>query len=226
MSKIDLYYVYELAYPESMGGKVFYVGKGIRGRIHEHESEARKGVQSEKCDIIREIWADGEKVVKRKVFETPIEQDAYIYEWVLINLIYKIDNLANVNAGGEGKRSKMLKKQVTFTISLALMERIYQQERSLSQAFRKVMPLYLNEEFVNRIMSNTDVLNRLSYQEINIPREVHPFLAYLDTCDLLETVPNEWRTCFVEYCLRDYYDFHLTDEEFLKVRRRFGKSRL
>jgi hypothetical protein len=223
MSKAILYYVYELAYPESMGGAVFYVGKGVRRRINAHESEARLGKQSYKCDIIRDIWAHGEQVVKRKVFETPIEQDAYIYEWVLVNLVYGYDNLANVQDGGDGRRSKLPKKQVSFTLSIDLVEHIYQQEVSLSGAFRKVMPIYLQQESINSIMSNIDVLNRLSYRVINVRRQPYIFLAYPDTCDLLKTIPNEWSTCFVEYCLRDYYDFHLTDDEFQKVRRKSGK---
>src|SRR4051812_14655876 len=62
----DEFYVYIHAYPESMGGAVFYVGKGIGDRIDQHEEEAHHGHQCEKCDIIRSIWAVGERVVKRK----------------------------------------------------------------------------------------------------------------------------------------------------------------
>lgn len=69
-------YVYEYAYPASMGGTVFYVGKGKGARINFHEKEARRGVQSAKCDAIREIWAAGEEVVKRKVRENLTDQEA------------------------------------------------------------------------------------------------------------------------------------------------------
>jgi hypothetical protein len=61
------FYVYTLAYPESMGGTIFYVGKGRNDRINDHDRETRRGVQSDKCNIIREIWATGEEVVKIKV---------------------------------------------------------------------------------------------------------------------------------------------------------------
>lgn len=63
------YYVYELAYPESMGGSVFYVGKGRSDRMYKHADEARRGIQSRKCDTIRQIQAQGEQVVHRKVTE-------------------------------------------------------------------------------------------------------------------------------------------------------------
>ena len=65
------FYVYELAYPESMGGDVFYVGKGRKykigkgfvDRIDVHEKEASLPLKSikkwsrnvEKCLAIRSI---------------------------------------------------------------------------------------------------------------------------------------------------------------------------
>jgi hypothetical protein len=41
-SKSKCPYVYTLAYPESMGGQIFYVGMGTGHRINAHEREARK----------------------------------------------------------------------------------------------------------------------------------------------------------------------------------------
>lgn len=88
-------YVYTLAYPKSMGGKIFYVGKGMENRIHDHAREARKGVQSQKCDIIREIWDAGEKVVANKVHENLSDIRALELER---QLIYEIgyENLVNI----------------------------------------------------------------------------------------------------------------------------------
>lgn len=87
-------YVYELSYPESMGGAVFYVGKGKGDRIDAHESQARIGVQSAKCDAIREIWANGEEIVKRKIREKLTDQEALDLERERI-LFYGIENLTN-----------------------------------------------------------------------------------------------------------------------------------
>lgn len=81
------FYTYTLAYPQSMGGAVFYVGRGSGDRINEHEREARRGVQSKKSDIIRDIEAHSEQVVKIKVFETAIEQDSCRYEQAMIIMI-------------------------------------------------------------------------------------------------------------------------------------------
>lgn len=90
------FYVYTLAYPESMGGAIFYVGKGKGDRIDEHEKEARKGIQSKKCDVIRGIWAIGEEVVKTKVAYFKDEGDAYLYEWGLINMTTYAERLTNI----------------------------------------------------------------------------------------------------------------------------------
>jgi hypothetical protein len=108
------YYTYELAYPESMGGAVFYVGKGKteekpwQDRINAHEREAMRGHDCQRHQIIRRIWENGEEVIKRKVFETDVEQDALIYEWVLVNLIYGRENLANMTAAGGIKDKQLL----------------------------------------------------------------------------------------------------------------------
>jgi hypothetical protein len=110
------YYTYELAYPMSMGGAVFYVGKGskrktqvgIIDRIDEHEQQALQPLEDikkwgrnvEKCQTIQSIWANGEQVVKRKVYETDIEEEAYAWESNLIEA-YGIDNLTNKPRGGQ-----------------------------------------------------------------------------------------------------------------------------
>src|SRR5258708_37431663 len=75
------YYVYTLAKPD---GTVFYVGKGKGHRITQHEYDARKGIQSAKCDVIREIWATGGEVTKTKHGEFVKESDALSYESYLI----------------------------------------------------------------------------------------------------------------------------------------------
>lgn len=79
------YYVYTLAYPESMGGLVFYVGCGSGTRINEHEGEAKFGVgKCRKWDAIREIWKAGEQVVKKKVAFFDMHVKGLLYERDLI----------------------------------------------------------------------------------------------------------------------------------------------
>ena len=97
-----MYYVYELIDPRT--DKVFYVGKGCRNRIDEHEQEARKGRQSRKCDVIREIEACGLVVTKKKVSHYQNEQDAYDAEAELVE-VYGLANLTNLIPGGGSARS-------------------------------------------------------------------------------------------------------------------------
>jgi len=91
------YYVYELVDPRS--GAVFYVGKGSRSRIDQHEKEARKGRQSRKCDAIRAIESSGLSILKRKVAHFADEQGALDHEADLIGE-YGLANLTNVALGG------------------------------------------------------------------------------------------------------------------------------
>lgn len=95
------FYVYILAYPESMGGNIFYVGKGQAYRIADHEREARNGSQSRKCEIIRDIWTHGEQVVKGviAVFAYDQEREVLMYEWAMINMTCYADLLTNRRSG-------------------------------------------------------------------------------------------------------------------------------
>lgn len=95
------FYVYALSYPESMGGLVFYIGKGQGNRINAHEWQARKGKDNNphKYHVIRSIWNQGEQVVKTKLAFFQTNEEALQYE---IALIFFFSNLTNITDGGEG----------------------------------------------------------------------------------------------------------------------------
>jgi hypothetical protein len=116
------FYVYTLAYPESMGGKVFYVGKGSKSRIKNHLAEARKGVVSAKCDAIRVIWAAGLRVVEAKVAEFSEEAESYQYEKVLIASI-GLENLTN-SADGQGGRREGTGRPAMFKDPVTLIFKV------------------------------------------------------------------------------------------------------
>lgn len=94
------YYVYELIDPRD--DSVFYVGKGKKGRIDQHEAEAAKGRQSRKCERIRAIEAAGLKIKKRKASTHSDEVEAYDAEIALISF-HGLANLTNVMSGGGGR---------------------------------------------------------------------------------------------------------------------------
>lgn len=92
------YYVYTLSYPS---GIVFYVGKGTRDRLHQHEKEAKKGCKCKKCKVIRAILKSGYCISKSIVFTTDDETEAYQEEdrlmkslkGLLTNKIYRIKEI-------------------------------------------------------------------------------------------------------------------------------------
>jgi hypothetical protein len=90
------WYVYTYAYPN---GSVFYVGKGCHARIEDHEREAQRGCECEKCRTIRQIWQSGQPVQKRIVYETLDEQEAFKQEQRLIIDVFGLENLTNRSGG-------------------------------------------------------------------------------------------------------------------------------
>ncbi len=121
------YYVYTYAYPD---GRVFYVGKGRGNRMWDHERDARNGVQSEKCDIIREIHAQGGKVFKKQLYTYLSEQDAIAIEAILIALF---------------GRAELANKQSGHYRALTRLKQVHQkaQEKAALMLFRTV---YWNDE--------------------------------------------------------------------------------
>lgn len=91
------FYIYELIDPRD--DSVFYVGKGQKGRIDQHEVEARKGRQSRKCERIRSIEAAGYRIGKRKVAHFKDELEAYAAEVDLI-AFHGLSKLTNIASGG------------------------------------------------------------------------------------------------------------------------------
>lgn len=131
------HYVYTLARPD---GRVFYVGKGVRGRIHKHEWAAKNGEQSHKANIIRKIWAEGGQVVKQKVFESDNEQEALAEEVRLI-AYYGRENLANLTDGGDVNSGwkPRLETIIRRVASLTGKKRTSEQRLKISEAHKGIV---------------------------------------------------------------------------------------
>lgn len=92
------HYVYLLARPD---GRIFYVGKGRKGRLRNHteESYLAKEAHTYKARIIRKVLSSGEELRYAIDSFHQNEVDAFLRERFLIETI---DNLTNVMGGGDG----------------------------------------------------------------------------------------------------------------------------
>src|SRR5579885_1552161 len=115
------YYVYTLAYPD---GTVFYVGKGKGERIDQHEAEARRGIQSYKCKVIRQIWQSGGQILKTKICEHMEEEAAYQLEIDLIRM-YGREHLVNRTDGGGSAPSAAKHPRIAVSFSGPILDLIY-----------------------------------------------------------------------------------------------------
>lgn len=99
------YYVYHLIDPRT--GAVFYIGKGIGNRIHQHEKDAKRGalLNVEKENLILDIINSGYSVSKKKIKTFDKEQAAYHFEKCEIDRI-GIENLTNMSSGRGGDLAK------------------------------------------------------------------------------------------------------------------------
>ena len=93
-----MFYVYEL---RDQFGVPFYVGKGSKRRMHEHEKRARRGIDSHLCSKIRKLWRLGFPVQKAVVFRSRDERAAFSEEIRLI-AYYGRASLTNQTDGGDG----------------------------------------------------------------------------------------------------------------------------
>lgn len=117
------FYVYTLSRPstDKWPNEVFYVGKGTKSRIFDHEEEALRGKKSKKCSAIRDVWAQGGQVQKTMLYQTGVESDALIYEWVLINMVFASNTLTNVRLSNFNKRAVVRSHNAKSLVSSTLV---------------------------------------------------------------------------------------------------------
>lgn len=97
LSALNGYYVYALVDPRN--DKVFYVGKGIGNRVFSHEIESGKSPLSEKKKLhkIRDIEENGYSVERLIVNWGLSEDEAFIAEATLINLLNRMPEIQLTN---------------------------------------------------------------------------------------------------------------------------------
>lgn len=98
------YYVYALL--KENGVTPFYVGKGTRGRINQHVSEARSGATGRKADEVRRVMSQIGRLPTIKLAVDLTESEAFDLEAMFILHFGRVDlgdgPLLNYSDGGEG----------------------------------------------------------------------------------------------------------------------------
>ncbi len=101
MEALGGYYVYALIDPRD--DKVFYIGKGTGDRVFHHEKENAKhqGLEKEKLKKIQDISNSGNQVKRLILHWGLTEQEAFVAEASLINMLNYIPGttLTNIVAG-------------------------------------------------------------------------------------------------------------------------------
>ena len=97
LDALNGYYVYALVDPRN--DKVFYIGKGIGNRVFSHEIESGKLPESEKKKLqkIRDIEENGYSVKRLIVNWGLSEDEAFIAEATLINLLNRMPEIQLTN---------------------------------------------------------------------------------------------------------------------------------
>lgn len=95
------FYVYALFRDD---GRIFYIGKGNKGRWGCHVIRARAGEPGHRSNIIRDMQARGVEMPKVKLHKGLTEAVAHKYEVALIKAIgrYPFGPLVNLTNGGDG----------------------------------------------------------------------------------------------------------------------------
>ena len=101
------YYVYGLIDPRSK--QIFYIGKGTKNRVFDHEKESLSSPDSEKLKLktIADIKGDGLEVEKIIINSNLTEEEAFAAEASLINAFNYVNNagLTNIVAGQHSKEA-------------------------------------------------------------------------------------------------------------------------
>lgn len=100
---MELFYVYYLIDPRN--DKVFYVGKGKKDRMFEHEKMVKRNDTANKnkklYNKIRKVLSEKHQIIYKKVFESTDEKEVLLKEKEIINEL-GIHNLCNLRDGGNG----------------------------------------------------------------------------------------------------------------------------
>lgn len=145
------YYVYGLIDPRSK--RIFYIGKGTKNRVFEHEKESLGSPDSEKLKIIADIKNAGLEVEKIIINSNLTEEEAFAAEASLINAFNYVSNerLTNIVAGHHSAKAlsvdeyeringavELEEKDIRHKILVIKINRLYQRDMDKKELYDAV----------------------------------------------------------------------------------------
>ena len=118
------FYVYALIDP--IDSRIFYVGKGIGGRVLKHEERTRRGVLQNRAKVkrIQSIYAQGKEVVRRVLFVSDSEEVVLSVEADTIRRLASL-GLTNIVAGEHVQHPAVRQMAGSFGETLAAMRQAF-----------------------------------------------------------------------------------------------------
>lgn len=184
------YYVYGLIDPRNK--QIFYIGKGTKNRVFEHERESLNSPDSEKLKLktILEIKNAGLEVEKIIINSNLSEEEAFAAEASLINAFNYVGNikLTNIVAGHHSSEA----------LSVANFEKIYGAEELEEKDIRhRILVVKLNKLY-QRDMNSKDLYNavrgvwRVSKDKV---KSVEYVFGVYNSLIVAVYKPSEWFVC-------------------------------
>lgn len=140
------WYVYALCDPDTE--EPFYIGKGTQDRMKQQSQSSRNQATLYRIHCIQ---AAGKQVLRKKLAEFELEEDAYLYEWAMIN-VYN-EQITNIRDNAT-RRAK--KPAFPIGCSIHLFSEV-EQTRYINAALNQldIQPIkgYVTEEEATMILS-------------------------------------------------------------------------
>lgn len=184
------FYVYGLIDPRN--NKLFYIGKGTKNRVFEHEKESLNSFDSDKLKLktISEIVAEGKSVKKIIINSNLTEKEAFAAEASLINIFNYIGDikLTNIISGHHANE----------VLDIEEFERIYAAEALVEEDIKhKVLVIKINKLY-RRNMSKEELYDvvrgvwRASLRRVN---DVDYVFGVYNSLIVAVYKPTKWYRC-------------------------------
>ena len=182
------YYVYGLIDPRT--NKIFYIGKGTRNRVFEHEKESLNNQSNSKLKTIFEINDMGLEVKKIIINSNLTEAEAFAAEASLINAFNYMNDysLTNIIVGHHS----------TGALLVEDFERIYGAEELCQNDIKhKIMVIKINKLYQKNISAKElyDSVRGIWRASINNARSVDYVFGVYNSLIVAVYKPTKWYKC-------------------------------